>query len=98
MLHDDSLSDHQTCVISDIGLVQRVGDVATSGREVSEVSYHDKVKVVGEVARVITTRHGKQLRYFAQVIESITKSLLCLRRNPSGPLIDDHLTEHELTF
>jgi hypothetical protein len=98
MLHDDPLSNHQACMISDIGLVQRVGDVATSGSEVSEVSYHHKVEIVGEVARVVTTRHGKQLRYFAQVLESIAKSLPCLRRDPFGPLIDDHLTEHEFTF
>ena len=59
MLHDDSLSDHQACMISDIGLVQRVGDIAASGSEVSEIRYHHKVEVVVEVARVITTRHGK---------------------------------------
>ena|SRR5450631_4115003 len=98
MLHDDPLSDHQACMVSDISLVQRVGDVATSGSEVSEIRYHHKIEVVVEVARVITTRHGKQLRNFTQVIESIPKSLLCLRRDPFGPLIDDHLTEHELTF
>jgi len=59
MLYDDSLSDHQACMISDIGLMQWVGNVSASGSEVSEIRYHHKVEVVVEVARVITKRHGQ---------------------------------------
>ena len=59
VLHDDSSSDHLARMIVDVGLVQRMSDVATSGCKVSEVSDHDEVVVVVEVTRVIATRHGE---------------------------------------
>jgi uncharacterized Zn-binding protein involved in type VI secretion len=76
MLHDDSLSDDLACVITDVGLVKRVGDVTTGGGEVCEVSNHHEVEVVIEVAGVIAARHGEQLRYGTHSIESVTKGLL----------------------
>ena len=97
MLHDDSLSDDLTCMIMDIGLMQWVGDVTTSGGEIGKVRHHHKVEIVVEVAGVIAARHCEKLRYCAHAVESVTKCLLCLRRHSFGPLINDHLPEHRLT-
>ncbi len=78
MLHDDSLGDDLARVIADIGLVQRVGDVATGGGEVGEVHHRHVIEVVIEVAGVIAARHSEQLRYRAQPVESVTVGLLRL--------------------
>ena len=94
VLHDNPLSNDLARVISDVGLVQRVGDVTTGRSEVSEVHHRYVVKVVVEVTGVVTARHGEQFRYCAQSIQSIAKCLFFLERDIFSPSTRDNLAEH----
>jgi hypothetical protein len=56
VLHDGTLSDDPAGVITDVRLVQRVGNVATGGGEVGKIHHCDEVEVVVEVTGIISTR------------------------------------------
>ena len=71
-------------MITSIGLVQRVGNVATGSGEVREVGNRHEVEVVVEVARVVPARHCEEFWYGAQSIERVTKSCFASAETPSA--------------
>lgn len=98
MLDDDSLSDDLGCVITDVGLVQRVFNIDAGRGEVSEIHDCHEVEVAIEMAGVVSRGESEQLRDLAQGVKRIAIPLFRLWGDSLSPSDRDDLTEHGTPF
>src|ERR1035437_9784463 len=78
VLDDDPIADDLARVVTDVGLVERVLDVAAGGGEVGEVPHGREVEVAFKVAGGAAPGGRGQLRYGRRRVERVAVSLFRL--------------------
>src|ERR1035438_1891197 len=96
VLHDDAFIDHLTRVITDIRLMDRIGDVVPGRVEVREVHDRREIEVPFEVTGVVRELHRQQLWNIAETLHRVAKGLFPFIGDVLRPTTDDDLSKHEI--
>src|ERR1017187_9168071 len=78
VMDDDPIADDLARVVTDVGLVERVLDVAAGGGEGGEVHHGRVVEVAFKGAGVVAPGEREHLRYGPQRVEGVAVSLFRL--------------------